>query len=175
MFPNRLIKLLLGISLLYCLTTHAMLNNSDNNKPLKIEADSATFDRSTGLSTYLHNVIIDQGSTHVRGEKVTPQQDKTNALEEIIIYGTASHLAYYETTLEANKPKLVAIAETIKYYPQRRSVILLKNAKITQGDNSITGEHIEYDIDKQKMRAAALTDTSGEKTRTTIVITPEKS
>lgn len=175
MYQKLFLNLIISLFMVASASAGTMLNNTDSGKPLKIEADTAEFDRQTGLSSYINNVKIDQGTTHVKGNKVTTKQDKTNSLEEIIIYGTAKNLAYYETLPEPGKPKLIAIAKTIKYYPKKRYVILLNQANITQGDNSITGEHIEYDIEKQKMRAAALTNDKGEKTRTTIIINPEQT
>jgi len=171
---SLILKVLTAIICCYYEFAIAMLNDVDSKKPLKITAESAEFDRPNGTSKYIHNVKIDQGDTHVHGNQVVTKQNKTNALEEIIIYGDDNHLAYYEARPEPDKPKLIAIAKVIKFFPQKHYVILENQAQVIQGDNSIQGEHIEYDIEKQKMRALAKTSANGEKTRTTIVIHPDQ-
>ena len=97
----------------------AFVNNSDSNKPLSITSESAAFNRSTGVGTYERNVEIDQGTTHVRGDVVKTIQEKDNKLKEIIINGSANKQAYYEALVEPNKPKLVATANQIRYFPKK--------------------------------------------------------
>lgn len=161
--------------LCYFTTAYGLVHQADSELPLTIEADTAEFNHQQGTSSYIHHVMINQGNTHVEGDKVTIRQNKnTHALEEIIIYGTPEKHAYYEMLTEIDKPKLIARAVTIKYYPQKRYVILLNQAKITQGEHSISGEHIEYDLIHQKMRTLAVTNPKGEKARTTIVINLDK-
>jgi len=172
---RKLICYLLGLFLSIAANGTTLFTQADSQKPLQIEATTAEFDRETATSSYTDQVKIDQGSTHVEGHKVTTKQDKTNKLQEIIIYGSPKTPAYYETIPEANKPKLIATAITIKYYPDRQYVILLGTAQLTQGDNAISGEHIEYDLVKQKMRAVPTLKADGAKTRTTIVINPEQT
>lgn len=173
MFQNLIFKGIIYLSLGYIISAAAILNPSDQDKPLTIEADTAEFDRSSGVSLYQGHVKIYQGSTYVSGDKLMTKQDKTHNLEEIIIHGTLEEPAHYEASLDAHKPKLIASAQTIKVYPQKRYVILLNHAKISQGENAIHGEHIEYDMEKQKMRATATINDQGEKNRTTIIILPE--
>lgn len=173
MYRRRLLSILIT-GLAYFNPSYGMLNQMEALLPLTIEAGIAEFNYPNKTSSYTDHVMVNQGTTHITGHKITTKQDKTNALEEIIIYGTSEQLAYYETIPDPDKPKLIATAVTIKYYPQKRYVILIKQAKIIQGDNSISGEHIEYDLINQRMRTVAITNEDGEKARTTIVINPDK-
>ncbi len=166
-------KISIAIALLLPLTAQAFLNDADENKPITISAEVVSVNSATGEGTYQHDVKIDQGSTHIRGEKVITQNDSNNKLEAIIIDGTQSKKASYETKMDVNKPLLIASANRIQYFPQKNYVILTGNANIVQGDNSIQGEYIEYDVKQQRMRATAVENDKGEKTRTTIIIKPE--
>ena len=169
-----LCKISISIALLLPLTASAFINDADAKQPITISAETVSVNRSTGEGIYQHDVKIDQGSTHIRGEKVTTNNDGHNKLAKITIEGQRLKKASYETQMDANKPVLIASANIIYYFPQKNYVILTGDANIVQGDNSIQGEHIEYDIKAQRMRATAVENNKGEKTRTTLIIKPEQ-
>lgn len=145
---------------------------SDQNQKLFITADSADINSLTGIGVYQGNVVIDQGTTHVSGNTVTTHS-KDNQVYEVIVEGTDDNLAIYKTTTDADKPDLVATAKTIQYYPQRHYAILLQKAHVTQGENSISGEHLEYDTLNKILKSlnSGVVDTQKPQ-RTTIVIEP---
>lgn len=159
-----------AIALTSLLSTIAFGLQSDSEKPMQIVADSWDMNRSSGVSVYRTNVEIDQGTTHIRGDTLTTYNDEHNKLAKAVIKGKGSELAHYRTLSEENKPELFADAMTITFYSQKRYVVLQGQAKIQQGDDVITGERLEYDLNSKQLKAPAQ---EGEHPRATIVIKPE--
>lgn len=143
---------------------------SDNLEKLYISSDAAQIDRTTGVGVYTGNVKIDRGSTHVIANQLTTYSDKQNKVVKAIAVGDNKQPAQYRTTPTADKPELVATANNITYFPQKHYVILTGNAIVTQGNDSITGPHLEYDLNKQIL--TTMPDKQTTKGRTTIVIQP---
>lgn len=170
---NYPIKSLCCILILAAFPAYAEFDvNKDKNEKAYISSDTADLNRTTGVGVYRVDVKIDQGSTHVRGDVVTTYTDANNKLKEAIIVGKEGELASYETLIETGKPVLYAKAKTIKFYPQKNYIILIGNASIIQGTDSIQGDQLEYDIEKQHLIAKG-NDSSKGKNRTTIVILPK--
>lgn len=173
MFQRKQLLKLLLVTLLVPSLSYAL--QSDQTKKLYIRSKSANMNRTTGIGIFTGNVVIDQGSTHVTGDKVTTINDKNKKLKEVIIEGLHGNFAHYKTLTEVKKPALYATARTIKYFPQKHYVILLKDANIKQGTDTIDGQHLEYDIEKQVLNSTAVTSKKGLNSRTTIVIQPDGS
>lgn len=169
-------KPLLSLSLLLLLLPSlSVALQSDQSKKLYIRSKTANINRTTGVGIFIGDVVIDQGTTHVTGDKVITHNDKHHKLKEVIIIGLHGNFAHYKTLTELKKPPLYATARTIKYYPKSHYVILLKDGHIKQGTDSIDGQHLEYDIQKQVLNSTAITKTNGKNSRTTIVIQPDGS
>ena len=144
--------------------------DSDQQQQLLISADSADLNNQTGVGVYTGNVTIDQGTTHIKGDKVTSYSEN-NKVIKVIIEGNNHAQARYETALEVNKPPLIATANTIEFFPPKNYAILLGKAYVQQGENSIAGEHLEYDVSNRILKSL---NTSSDKTvRTHIVIDPK--
>ncbi len=145
---------------------------SDKNAKLFIASNTAELNKETGISIFTGDVKIDHGSTHVTADKLTTYSDEKSHVVKAIAVGKAGNIATYESMTDVGKPPLVATAETIEYYPQKHYVILLGNAHVTQGENSIAGPHLEYDLEKQLL--VTKTDSQKSKGRTEIIIQPNK-
>lgn len=147
--------------------------NKDQNEKATIVSQSADINRSTGISVFKDNVKIDQGSTHVKGDIITTYNDENNEVKEAIVEGLNGNLAQYQTVVEQGKPVLYAKAKIIKYYPQKKYIVLLGNASIVQGTDSIAGDELEYDIEKQHL--ISKNNKSSGQGRTTIIISPKSA
>jgi lipopolysaccharide export system protein LptA len=144
---------------------------SDKTAKAYIAANSAEINKTTGVSIFIGDVKIDHGSTHVTADKVTTYTDQNNHVIKAIAIGLNGNLATYQTLNDPKNPPLIAKAQTIQYFPPQHYVILIGDAVVTQGKDSITGQHLEYDLTKKLL----LTKPNiGEKTgRTQIVIQPD--
>jgi lipopolysaccharide export system protein LptA len=143
---------------------------SDQTAKLYITSDSAELNKSTGISIFLGNVKVDHGTTHVTCDKLTTYSDKNNHVVKAIAEGENGNLATYQTMTDPNKPVLNAKAEVIQYFPQRHYVILIGQAYVIQGTDSVAGPRLEYDLKNQVLITKTVPGTSTG--RTQIVIQP---
>lgn len=165
---NGIIIILLGHAV------SALALESDEHQNLTIASESAEINRSEGTAIYEENVVIERGTTHVSGDKVTTHTNTENKLQEAIIESFNGRLSKYSTLTEVDKPELKAEANVIKFYPTKNRIVFVGNAKITQGTDSIQGPILEYDMLKQRLIAKNQSEqTPGNKHRTVIVIAPD--
>ncbi|MCD6045407.1 MAG: hypothetical protein K0R48_570 [Gammaproteobacteria bacterium] len=163
------VKRNLFILCLSCIISVSYAVDSDQQQPLLIASDTADLNSQTGIGIYTGNVTIDQGSTHVRGDKVTSYSEN-NKITLVVAEGDKKKQARYENTVDPNKPPLIAIADIIKFFPQKNYAILLGHAYVQQGENSIAGEHLEYDLTNKILKSINAPNTKAVRTR--IVIDP---
>ncbi|HAT1833920.1 TPA: lipopolysaccharide transport periplasmic protein LptA [Legionella pneumophila] len=141
----------------------------DKEKMVQVVSDSADLNQKNHQGVYIGNVEFVQGSTNLRAEKAITQGDAKNQLTLAIAEGSKGKQAHYWTTTAPDKPPFHAYADTIKYYPLKHLIELIGNARIEQGPNSLSAAKISYDTQEQHVLSH-----SDEKTRTTIIIYPEK-
>ena len=148
----------------------------DQSQTLELSADTADLDQQTRRGEYTGEVILDQGTTHLRAAKAVTITDKENKLIEAIAYGNSAlpddnpaKLVHYWTQPAIDKPVVHAYADTLHYYPNEHRIELLGHAHVEQGNDSLTATNIFYDTVQQHVIAK-----SDGITRTVIVFTPEK-
>jgi lipopolysaccharide export system protein LptA len=141
----------------------------DRNEVLQLNADTADLNQEAHKGTYIGNVQLDQGSTHVRAAEAVTKANQKNQLTQAIAKGNHQEQAHYWTIPEKDKPPIHAFADTIFYFPDRHLIELVGNARIEQGNNSFSAPKISYDTEKQHV----ITEKQGE-LRTTIIFHPEK-
>ncbi|HAT1774521.1 lipopolysaccharide transport periplasmic protein LptA [Legionella pneumophila] len=141
----------------------------DKEKMVQVVSDSADLNQKNHQGVYIGNVEFVQGSTNLRAAKAITQGDAKNQLTLAIAEGSKGKQAHYWTTTAPDKPPFHAYADTIKYYPLKHLIELIGNARIEQGPNSLSAAKISYDTQEQHVLSH-----SDEKTRTTIIIYPEK-
>lgn len=118
----------------------AIALSSDQNKPVKIKADSVSINEKTGISRYLGNVIFSQGSLIIKGNMVVIHQVDGN-VNKIIVTGKPASFQQQQD----NKKELVeANAGQMEYITKDEKVYLSQNASVSQGDNLLKGNEIEY-------------------------------
>lgn len=145
----------------------ALALSTDQQQTFKIIADSVQIDHETGTNVYHNHVHVGQGTTHLAADLMITHSDIQNQMQEIIATGRQ---AIYRTLANLQKPELIAVADTIKYYPKQNKVLLLGNAKVTQGQNVFTGPIIEYNTKLQTVISQAK-----QLGRTTVVIHPSNA
>ncbi len=126
----------------------------------------AHWDGNANTTTLIGDVIITQGTTIVTADKVIIYSDKQNQIKQAIATG---NLATYTTVTDPAKPKLHALAQTIQYSPLSGDIILIGQAHVQQGDNSVTAPRLNYNMTSQTVVSPAT-----ENGRTTIVIQPQQ-
>lgn len=169
LFRRYLIPSLMFLTLFTPLTTFAEIA-SDQTAKLYITSDSAELNKSTGISIFTGNVKVDHGTTHVTCDKLTTYSDKNNHVVKAVAEGENGDLATYQTMTDPQKPVLNAKAEVIQYFPQRHYVILIGQAYVIQGTDSVAGPRLEYDLKNQVLITKTIPGAATG--RTQIVIQP---
>ena len=142
---------------------------SDKSQKIEFNAGSADINNQKHLGVFLNNVILDQGTTHIRAAKAITQGNEKSKLVKAIIYGDLKNQAHYWTTTDINKPHVHAYADIIYYYPIDHKIKLIGNAKIIQGLDSFIADKISYDTLEQRVISQ-----SDNMNRTTIIFHPGK-
>lgn len=154
---------------LFAVSTASFCLPDDKEKTAQLSANSADLNQDVHQGIFLGDVQFDQGTTHLRADKVVTKGNQKNQLISAIAYGNKQDPAHYWTQSTLNKPPVHAYALEIYYYPERHFIKLVGNAQVIQGENMITAAHITYDTLKQHV--VALND--GQQ-RTTIMFLPGK-
>ena len=158
--PQRNINftaLLIGCA--YCCLAQAVhALPSDQDKPIKIIADSAVLNRATGIQTFTGHVNVDQGSTHLKGNKVLVYNDKKKQVKKIVAIGDENHLAHYQTVPNVKDEPFDAWAITIQYLPPQHLAHLIRHASAKQEPNTFHGPLLDYQMDQGIVTAPATTN-----------------
>jgi lipopolysaccharide export system protein LptA len=148
------------------LPTLAQAASTDKQQPAYVIADSTILNYKTHKGIYHGHVKMTQGTTIILADEITTYLTKNNQLIKAIAIG---QLASYTTMPDNSKLPFNAIGQTINYYPLQGFVELIGQAKTTQGQDSLAGPHITYDINKQVV--VSLPQQNG---HTTIIIQPDQ-
>lgn len=142
---------------------------TDKEQTMHVVADSADLSQKDHKGVYSGSVEFIQGSTNLHADNAVTHGDNKNQLVLAIANGKKGEQAHYWTETGPDKPPFHAYADTIKYYPLKHLIELIGNARVEQGPNSLSASKISYDTLEQHV----ITESKG-KTRTTIIIYPEK-
>lgn len=112
--------------LLWLLPALSWSLSSDRNQPIEIEADKATLDEGKGLSIYEGNVLLRQGTLHLRGSHLSVYL-KNSQVDKLILSGQP---ASYSQRLDGEKNDQHAEAGRIEYLAGKQRMILQGNARI---------------------------------------------
>jgi len=162
-YKNTVINLFLLTLIIF--SSNSLALEIDREKPVHISADKVTIDEKTGVSKYMGNVKISQGSMQLTGEHVTVYQPE-GKLDKIIVNGAP---AQFKQLSDKNNLEITATALKLLYYTISEKLILTGNAKLVQGQNSFSGHVIEYDTRNSTVTANTDDD---KKQRVNAVITP---
>lgn len=138
----------------------------DEEQPVNIQSDLATFDHATGIAIYTGNVLVDQGSRHLAADKLTIKRDNKNQIKIMIATGNP---ATFRSQADINKPVGSGKAKIIKYYPQTDTVDLLQNAELTQNGDTISGPVLKYNFASGQLKSK-----STKNQRATFILQPRR-
>lgn len=142
----RVFKAVLGLLTYGCLIGEVAALSSDAKQELIIKAPTTSMNLNTGVNTYEDHVIVVQGTSELRADKLVVRTDQNRHIIQATATGKP---ATYKTLPELGKPEFHAAANTIEFYPDKHQIILLGNAKVNQGQDNMVGPQINYDIEQQ--------------------------
>ncbi len=122
----------------------------DRNKPIQLEADRGQLDQRTGTSIYEGNVVIIQGSLHLKADNATIYT-KDGQFQRIEATGKPATWRYKVT---ADKEELQGSGPYVDYDVTKNLMTMRgANSKVTQGADIFSGDHIEYDTSTDLVKA----------------------
>ena len=136
-----LFRVFLFCCLLCCCSANALL--ADSSQAISIESDVAERNEKTGLTQYIGNVSIRQGSLIIKANKVE-LFNQDSSVKSILSTGNPA-------SYQQNKPSglILARAETIEFFPKTKEIQLKTNASLSKDGTLITGDSIYYDISNE--------------------------
>ena len=124
--------------------------SDDRNQPMQIEADRASLNEKTGISTYEGNVHVQQGTLNLRGDQMTVQLSN-NRIESIVVTGNPATFVQRPDGKDTDQH---ANAERIEYYATDDRVILLDKARIWQsGTEELRSDRIVFNLKDNTVNA----------------------
>ncbi len=121
---------------------------SDRDQPAVIDAESVDIDFATGKRVYKGNVKLRQGTIKLDADKVEVYF-KNGELEKAIAKGNP---AVFSQRPDGKPHDVVGKAIFIHLDEINNVITLTKNAILTQGQDSISGKTIVYDMANDKMK-----------------------
>jgi len=141
---------------------------TDREQPIKIKADKVSIDEKTGVSLYVGNVTFTQGSLILKGSKVVIHQTD-GGVSKIIASGKP---ATFQQQQDSTNELIQAQAGKMEYITKDERVYLSQDASISQGDNLLKGNEIEFNTHTSTVTAKK---SDANTNRVHIVIEPSKN
>ena len=139
--------------------------SSDRNQPLVIEADKASLDEATGIAEYSGNVVLQQGTIQLKGNRMTVYI-KDEGVERLVLEGQP---ASFLQRMEDDQSEQQAEAGRIEYLTDTQRVILEQNARVWQeGSEEIKSDRIVVNLLDNTLKAGS--DSPGSRVR--IILQP---
>ena len=120
----------------------AHAEKADRNKPIHLEADRATVDDAKQIMTLTGNVVVTQGTTVLRGDRVEVRQDK-DGFKNGTVWG---NLAYFRQKRDGVDEIIEGWSERIEYDSRAEKVQMFNRAMLKRGPDEVRGSYISYDI-----------------------------
>ena len=138
----------------------------DRDQPIHITADKALRDEKKGVTVYSGNVEMRQGSMELDADALAIYHDKEDA-DHIVAEGNPAKMRQRP---ELDQEQVHAHARVITYFKSEDRVHLQTDASIEQDGDLVTGDSIDYYIDKQLISAQS--DQTREDDKVIVVIHP---
>lgn len=132
--------------------THSQANEieQDRQLPIEISSDHAEISDQTGQARYTGNVIITQGKTRFAADSVLVTAEN-DVLSKIEAFGEPAKFSH-ESEIDPEK-RVSGSAKQINYLTEEASIVFLGEAALTQGENFISGDSIQYDLSARAIKA----------------------
>lgn len=143
------LKLLL-VGCLLSLASHARALSSDVQQPVKIDANSVTFNKSKGYAIYEGGVSIVQGTLKIKASKIeifTPN----NAIQKII--ATGSPVSFEQKMDDGKWAK--GKANSLRYLVTEKKLILSGGASLSQDRDTFSSAYIQYSTKTGELKAGS--------------------
>ena len=138
----------------------------DKQKPIELEADRAQYDQTTGVSVYEGRVIVVQGSMRLTADTMTIRT-QDSAIQTVEAVGNPATFQYKPAV---DKEEIHGGGQRVNYNAATGLIVVTEKARFTQGQDVFTGERVEYDVNKDVVKAGG-----NDGSRVKFVIQPKSS
>lgn len=159
-----ILSLLTFTSLSLGLTTPAFAIPSDRNQAISLEADRATFNEKTGITTYTGNVVIQQGTLKIQANSIVANLNQQSQIKNVTAQGAP---AKFQQQMDTKGGLAKGEAKKIIYNAETGILSLSGGAFLSQNGATFRGENLTYSMNKGDIEA-----TGGSNGRIKIVIPP---
>lgn len=143
-------RTVLFIAALVAAQAHAL--STDRDQPAVIEADEVEMDFRSGLRTYKGNVIVEQGTLYIRGDKMVVKV-KDEAMESATVWGSP---AKFRQRPDGKDEDVEGEGKKIILNEKDNTLTLITNASLTQGGQTARGNFIAYDMANDTLKVKGL-------------------
>ena len=123
--------------------------STDPQQPVQIEADFAELDDEEHTTVYVGNVVVDQGSMHMTGDRLRVNFTENKDMKEAYLEGRP---ATFKQTPD-HDDDVHGQALKIEYHAEQSLLNLIEKARVTQGERLFEGHRINYDTKKSIITA----------------------
>ena len=135
--------------LMALLTGPAHALSTDAQQPVQIEADFAELDDEEHTTVYVGNVVVDQGSMHMTGDRLRVNFTENKDMKDAYLEGRP---ATFKQTPD-HDDDVHGQAMQIEYHADKSLLNLIEKARVTQGERLFEGHRINYDTKKSIITA----------------------
>lgn len=163
------------IFLLLFLSPNCYSEKADKDQPIIIDSDELLIDDSKNTSTYSGDVILQQGTLIIRGDKLTIREDKQGFQHSTSIGKPTT----FKQKMENSEDYIEGQALTIEYDGNMDKIHLYSKARVKKGNDLVIGDYIMYDANSEFAQALSGNTTTKDgnevkKGRTRAIIRPDK-
>lgn len=119
--------------------------------PLSIDADSAELDEQRGVSIYSGDVRLSQGNLTLTGQQLSIRRVDGDDNIRAVMRGEPAVLTQ---SAQPGQAAVTATAGSMTYETASRRLLLEAGAELRRGEDVLTAERIEYNVDAQRMQAS---------------------
>jgi lipopolysaccharide export system protein LptA len=144
---SRRVESALLVLAMFAGPVHAL--STDAQQPVQIEADFAELDDEEHTTVYVGNVVVDQGSMHMTGDRLRVNFTENKDMKDAYLEGRP---ATFKQTPD-HDDDVHGQAMQIEYHADRSLLNLIEKARVTQGQRLFEGHRINYDTKKSIITA----------------------
>lgn len=119
----------------------AIAEKADRDKPVNLEADRVTIDDAKQLATFEGNVVLNQGTLQIRGNRMEVRQDK-EGFKQGITWGKP---AFFRQRRDGFDEYIEGWADRIEYDGRSETMQMFNRAQLKRGQDEVRGNYISYD------------------------------
>lgn len=144
--PRHLVRLSYRVTLALALVlggTPALAEKADRSKPLTLESDKpCTVDLARQVSVCSGNVVIAQGTLHIRAERVE-LRETPDGYRQALAIGTSAAPAAYRQRRDGGDESVEGSAERIEYDARADTLRFVGNAQVRRLRGGVPTEEIQ--------------------------------